>query len=80
MHAAGVRLLKAMSELHHTYFKKHGQDPEIGGLKEKILEKIAALDGLVSENEAALERSGLNERAAANLYKLREAAKMLSEG
>lgn len=78
MHSAAVRLLKAMSELHHNFFKKHGQDTEISGLRDKILEKISALDQLVRENEKTLERNGLKERALANLYKLREAASVLS--
>jgi hypothetical protein len=78
MHSAAVRLLKAMSELHHNFFKKHGQDTEIRGLRDRILEKISALDQLVRENEKTLERNGLKERALANLYKLREAASVLS--
>lgn len=79
MHSAAVRLFKAMSELYHHFFKKHGQDTEISGLRDKILEKISALPGLVRENEATLERNGLKERAEANLYKFMEAAKVLSE-
>jgi predicted ribosome quality control (RQC) complex YloA/Tae2 family protein len=79
MHSAAVQLLKVMSELHHNFFKKHGQDTEISGLRDKILEKISALDDVVRENERTLESSGLKERALANLYKLKEAAAVLSE-
>lgn len=78
MHSAAVRLFKAMSELHHNFFKKHGQDTEISGLRDMILEKIAALDEVVRINERTLEASGLKERTLANLYKLKEAAAVLT--
>jgi hypothetical protein len=79
MHSAAVQLLKAMSELHHNFFTKHGQDTEISGLRDMILEKISALGELVRKNEKTLEMNGLKERALANLYKFREAAQTLSE-
>jgi hypothetical protein len=79
MHSAAVRMIKAMSELHHNFFKKHGQDTEISGLRDMILEKISALDELLRNNDTTLEQNGLKERALATLYKFKEAVKVLSE-
>ncbi len=73
------RLFKDMSELHHNFFKKHGQDLEIRGLRDKVLEKVSALSEFFREHEETLERSGLKSSAGNLLHKLTHAGEMLSE-
>jgi hypothetical protein len=76
--SATARLINAITKLHYNFFKAHGQDTEIQGLKDKTLVKISELAKSFEENEGSLQEKGLKGRAETNLKKLLDAAKGLS--
>lgn len=76
--SATARLINAITELHYKFFRAHGQDTEIRGLKDKTLGKISELAKFFEENEGSLQEKGLKNRVETNLTKLLDAAKVLS--
>jgi hypothetical protein len=77
--SATETMIHSISDLNSTYFKVHGQDREIRGLKEKLLEKAAALDAFFKEHAARLEGGGLKAYADLDVQRIVAATKKISE-
>ena len=64
------RIVDTVTELSSKFFKKYGQDKEIQGMKEKVLEKISELNDIVKENSGRLEQLGLKTEVDANVRRI----------
>lgn len=76
--ATGV-LIKTVSALNNNFFKEHGEDKEIRGLKEQVLKRVSDLGNFFKENKACLKEKGLEVEAESNLKKIQETIKKLSD-
>ena len=64
------RIIDTVSELSSKFFQKYGQDKEIQGMKEKVLEKISELNDTFKENSGRLEQLGLKTDVDANVQRI----------
>jgi len=72
------KIVDTVSEL-SKFFKKYGQDKEIQGMRELVLEKITELNDSFTENSGRLEQQGLKTEVEAHVQKiLLGAARVLS--
>jgi len=71
-------MLKALAAVHGKFIKVYTKDREIQELREKAIEKIAALNQYCNANAGALESKGLKTQVEANLRRLQNAATILS--
>jgi hypothetical protein len=77
--SAMIALIKTISELNNNFFKEHGGDKEIKGLKEQVLKRMSDLSNFFKENKACLKEKGLEVEAESNLKKIHEMIKKLSD-
>jgi hypothetical protein len=78
MDSIAMDLIKTVSALNSNFFRQHGADREIVGLKNEVLSKLAGLNRFVSENKARIAEQGLETKAASNMMKLLALVKDIS--
>jgi hypothetical protein len=64
------RIIDTVAELSSKFFKQYGQDKEIQGMQEKVLEKISELNNSFKENTGRLEQQGLKMEVDGNVQKI----------
>jgi hypothetical protein len=63
-------LKEAMSALHNDFFKEHGEDKEIKGIREMLLKKISDLNAVFEASKDSLKARGLDARTQARLLEI----------
>ena len=63
-------IVETVSALNSKFLQKYGQDKEIQGMKEKVLEKISELNDSFKENSVRLEQLGMKTEVDANVQKI----------
>jgi hypothetical protein len=77
MESATDELIRAMSALNNSYFKKHVEDKEIKNMREELLKKIEGLNNYFEKNRDRIKEQGLEERARSVIAEIARATDYL---
>ncbi len=76
MESATDELIRAMSALNNSYFKKHVEDKEIKNMREELLKKIEGLNNYFEKNRDRIKEQGLEERARSVIAEIARATRL----